>query len=73
VNRKYYILIDIIYVCSKVREMNTKTMVKKLEEKGYTMEEIIGNWKAHEKYGVEYPDWLQMMKEVVEQIPVKDW
>ena len=28
--------------------MNTKTMVKKLEEKGYTMEEIIGNWKAHE-------------------------
>jgi hypothetical protein len=53
--------------------MNTKTMVKKLEEKGYTMEEIIGNWKAHEKYGVSYPEWLQMMKSVVEQIPVKNW
>ena len=53
--------------------MNTKTMVKKYEAKGYTMADLQGNWKEHEKYGMTYPDWLQMMKEVVEQIPVKDW
>jgi hypothetical protein len=53
--------------------MNTKTMVKKYEAKGYTMQDLQANWKEHEKYGVKYPDWLQMMKEVVEQIPVKDW
>jgi len=53
--------------------MNTKTMVKKYEEKGYTMEDLQGNWRAHEKYGVTYSEWLQMMKAVVEQMPVKDW
>jgi len=58
---------------TEVREMNTKTMVKKYEEKGYTMEDLQGNWRAHEKYGVTYSEWLQMMKAVVEQMPVKDW
>lgn len=57
----------------KTARMSTKTMVKRYEEKGYTMADLQGNWKEHEKYGVEYPDWLQMMKDVVEQIPVKDW
>ena len=53
--------------------MNTKTMVKKFEAKGYTMEDLQGNWKEHEKHGMEYPEWLGMMKGVVEQIPVKNW
>lgn len=53
--------------------MNTKTMVKKYEAKGYTMQDLQGNWKCHEKYGVKYTDWLQMMKDVVDQIPPKSW
>jgi|GEM_PF-4557585 len=53
--------------------MNTKQMVKKFEAKGYTMAELQGNWKEHEKHGIKYTEWLGMMKEVVDQIPVKNW
>ena len=53
--------------------MNTTTMVKKYEAKGYTMADLQDNWKLHERYGVSYPEWLQMMKSAVEQMPVKDW
>ncbi len=53
--------------------MNTKTMVKKFGEKGYTMEDLQGNWKEHERGGTTYPDWLAMMKGIVELIPVKNW
>ena len=53
--------------------MNTKQMVKKYEEKGYTMEDLQGNWKEHEKYGMEYPEWIKMMKSVVDKIQVKTW
>lgn len=53
--------------------MNTKTMVKKYEAKGYTMADLQGNWREHEKYGVTYSEWLQMMKAAVEHMPVKDW
>ena len=53
--------------------MNTRTMIKMYEEKGYTMADLQDNWRVHEKYGVSYPEWLQMMKSVVEQIPVKNW
>lgn len=57
----------------KVPRMSTKTMIKKYEEKGYTMADLQGNWKYHERYGVSYPEWLNMMKTAVEHIPVKDW
>ena len=53
--------------------MNTRTMIKMYEEKGYTMADLQGNWREHEKYGVTYSEWLQMMKAAVEQMPVKDW
>ena len=53
--------------------MNTTTMVKKYEAKGYTMADLQDNWKLHERYGVSYPEWLQMMKSAVEHIPVKNW
>jgi len=58
---------------TEVREMNTTTMVKKYEAKGYTMADLQDNWREHEKYGVTYSEWLQMMKAAVEQMPVKDW
>jgi hypothetical protein len=51
--------------------MNTKTMVKKFEEKGWTMEDLQGNWKAHETGGTTYKDWVSMMKQVVEKFPTK--
>lgn len=53
--------------------MNTKTMLKMYARKGYSMADLQDNWRAHEKYGVTYPEWLEMMKTVVEHIPVKDW
>lgn len=53
--------------------MNTKTMLKMYARKGYSMADLQENWKEHEKYGVTYPEWLEMMKTVVEHIPPKDW
>ena len=54
-----------------VKKMNTKTMVKKYEAKGYTMQDLQGNWEAHREYGVRYNEWLSMMKGIVDQIPPK--
>ena len=58
---------------TEVREMNTTTMVKKYEAKGYTMEDLLDNWEVHAVRGVKYPEWLQMMKSAVEQMPEKTW
>ncbi len=52
--------------------MNTKTMVRKFGEKGYTMEDLQGNWKEHEG-SMKYPEWVKMMKQIVEKIQVKNW
>ena len=56
----------------KVREMNTKTMIEKYQEKGYTVEDLQVNWKEHEGT-MTYPEWVSMMKQTVEKIPAKSW
>lgn len=57
---------------TKVPRMSTKTLVKKFEEKGYTVEDLNGNWKIHEEGGMEYKDWIRMMKCVVDEMPPKE-
>ncbi len=45
-------------------------MIKKFEAKGWTMEDLQGNYQEHEKI-MTYPDWVSMMKEIVDKFPTK--
>ena len=52
--------------------MSTKTMVKKYEAKRYTMSDLQEHYQIH-KATMSYKDWLQMMKNLVDEIQVKTW
>lgn len=51
--------------------MNTKTMIAKYQEKGYTVKDLHEHYKIHESMG--YKNWVSMMKQIVEEIQVKTW
>lgn len=55
-----------------MRKMNTKQMIKKYEEKGYTMKDLQEHYQEEKEF-MTYPDWVKMMKQVVDQMPVKTW